>query len=298
MFTIDCISQENDSTLIRVQHPASQTSARIETGLGGSLQELILSGTLVIRERPEFSYDISKASALLFPFVNRLENGSYEFEGQRYQLPGNPLVNNAALHGLVFDENFHMLGQQVGEDFAEVQLEHRYGGELEGFPHPFSFQVTYKIGLSSLEVKVTGTNLGGSNFPFCVGWHPYFESPDLSRSRLRFEEQGWIESDEHGIGKRLIEREQHVDFDMNGRFLDDCFALGQAQAELQTPTHTLKLETTSTEPFMQFFTPPVDNLIAMEPTSGVSNTFNNGIGLRTLSPGESYSETWRVSIMV
>ncbi len=40
---------------------------------------------------------------------------------------------------------------------------------------------------------------------------------------------------------------------------------------------------------MQLYTPPYKNTIAIEPTTGVWYSFNNGIGLKTLHSNETYT---------
>jgi aldose 1-epimerase len=44
------------------------------------------------------------------------------------------------------------------------------------------------------------------------------------------------------------------------------------------------------------YTPPLKNSIAIEPTTGVSNSFNNAIGVKVLHPNESYNINWNLKI--
>lgn len=46
----------------------------------------------------------------------------------------------------------------------------------------------------------------------------------------------------------------------------------------------------------QLYTPPHDNTIAIEPTTGVSDSFNNGVGLKTLAPNETYNIGWTLAL--
>ncbi len=295
-FTIDLSPSEAEPTTISLQGPAGESTARIATTMGARISELRLLGQDLIQDHPEFPYSISKASALLFPFVNRLQDGRYTFEGQEYRLPIDPEEGKSALHGLVLNETFRVVSSATTDTYAEVTLAYQYEGQQAGFPFPFDFQVTYRLSQERLGVTVTATNNGPSNFPFCVGWHPYFISPDLSQSRLEFQARGTMDIDPDGIGKQLIEGFEAISLDLDAAKLDDCYALNTSQAHLHTPDYHLVVETSCENPFMQFFTPPYPNLIAIEPTSGVSNTYNNGIGLQVLRPNEVYSETWGVEI--
>ena len=56
---------------------------------GGSIQELKLKGKSVISENPNFDYEDSYASSILFPFVNRLREGKYKFQRKVYEVPIN-----------------------------------------------------------------------------------------------------------------------------------------------------------------------------------------------------------------
>ena len=40
------------------------------------------------------------------------------------------------------------------------------------------------------------------------------------------------------------------------------------------------------------------NAIAIEPMTGVSDSFNNKIGLKELSPGQCYGIEWQVNIKI
>jgi len=48
--------------------------------------------------------------------------------------------------------------------------------------------------------------------------------------------------------------------------------------------------------FLQLFTPPKKNIIAIEPTTGISDSFNNKIGLQILEPDETYTIDWNITL--
>ena len=49
--------------------------------------------------------------------------------------------------------------------------------------------------------------------------------------------------------------------------------------------------------FLQLYTPPKKNTIAIEPTTGVSDSLNNKIGLKTLKPNNDYEVVWNVTVV-
>ena len=65
-----------------------------------------LNGLTVI-EKKKFAYSDSFASAVLFPFVNRLKNGIYSFKNEFHQFPINESGGNAH-HGILFNKIFSL----------------------------------------------------------------------------------------------------------------------------------------------------------------------------------------------
>ena len=62
----------------------TESYAKINLNLGGSLQELTLSNKKIIKNLKTLSYNNSFSSAILFPFTNRIENGKYSFNNNEY----------------------------------------------------------------------------------------------------------------------------------------------------------------------------------------------------------------------
>ena len=48
--------------------------------------------------------------------------------------------------------------------------------------------------------------------------------------------------------------------------------------------------------FVHLYTPKIKNLFAIELTSGISNSFNHGIGLNYLDKESSTDMTWEIKI--
>ena len=57
-------------------------TAKIILNQGASLQELTLNSVELIKDLEPLKYQDTYASAILFPFANRIENGKYVFDGQ------------------------------------------------------------------------------------------------------------------------------------------------------------------------------------------------------------------------
>ena len=66
--------------------------------------------------------------------------------------------------------------------------------------------------------------------------------------------------------------------------------------EFKTPNYQIEITTNQIENYLQLYTPKGLPIIAIEPTTGISNSFNNKIGLQVLEPKESYSLLWNVKL--
>mgnify|MGYP000082499397 CR=1 FL=1 len=77
-------------------------------------------------------------------------------------------------------------------------------------------------------------------------------------------------------------------FKIENKQLDDCWILNSDKVLFQTPKYQIEFSSSAKENFLQAYTPPKENAIAIEPTTGVSDSFNNKIGLQTLEPNKEH----------
>ena len=108
---------------------------------GGSIQELKLKGKSIICENPNFIYADSFASSILFPFVNRLREGKYKFQGKVYEVPINEHGGNAH-HGLLFNKRFSLIACEGINNEAKAIIRYETKGEI-GYPFAFKITLTY-----------------------------------------------------------------------------------------------------------------------------------------------------------
>ena len=80
------IDLKNSLNFIEIEDSSKTSYAKIQLNLGGSLQELILSNHHLIKDLHLLTYNNTYASAILFPFANRIADGSYVYENKTYQL--------------------------------------------------------------------------------------------------------------------------------------------------------------------------------------------------------------------
>ena len=112
---------EVDQNSIKIINNYNKLIALINLLNGGSLQHLNLNEIIVIEEKKEFAYSDSFASALLFPFVNRLKKGVYSFKNNYHQFPINESAGNAH-HGVLYNKIFSFKDYFCKEDKAVIIL--------------------------------------------------------------------------------------------------------------------------------------------------------------------------------
>ncbi|MFG6687357.1 aldose 1-epimerase [Mariniflexile sp. HNIBRBA6329] len=298
MYTIKkTLNNSNQLEYIEIENSNKSCYAKFCINLGASLQELKLNGKTIIEDLSPLTYNNTYASSILFPFANRIKDGKYTFNDEAFQFDINETGNNNALHGLVFDKTFQIINLNETEDSISITFEYLENKESRGFPYTYSIQLEYIIKKSSLDVNVLVKNTDTKAFPFTLGWHPYFSSSDLFNSTLNFESNKQLVFDERCITTGVVNINSESNFEIKDKKLDDCFILNTNQTQFNTPDYKLLISASSKENFLQIYTPPKANTIAIEPTTGVSDSFNNKMGLQILKPNETYQLNWSVKLI-
>ena len=292
MFIVDEL-KEKEQRFLDLKNAVNSTSARISLDQGGSIEGLKFDNEFVIKLQPNFKYKDSYASSILFPFANRIEKGQYSFKEKDYQLACNESGKNA-LHGLVHNKQFQLIEKIENINFSSVTICFEEIEEREGFPFNYKIYITYTLSKNKIKIAVKIENTGTNSFPFTLGWHPYFVSKDLYHSSLSFKSNKKIEFDKNLITKGIIKASAE-EIKIQNKQLDDCFILNSNTIKFITPTYQIQIATDQIENYLQIYTPKNSSIIAIEPMTGISNSFNNKIGLQTLEPHKKYELKWTVN---
>lgn len=292
MFTIQKI-QEKKTTLLELKNSTSSAKAIISLNEGGRLKELKFNDQNLIKDITDFNYENSYASSVLFPFPSRIENGKYTFNGNEYQLECNDNGKNA-LHGLIYNKPFSIIKKTESKNFTSVVIEYQEKEESKGFPYTYKVQLIYTLYQEEISLSVKIENTDNKPFPFALGWHPYFFNDDIKNCSLKFKSDKKIEFNENLITKKVIDYTIDDEFKIEDKQLDDCFILNSDVVEFSTPDYQIEISSNQVENYLQLYTPKDLPFIAIEPMTGVSNSFNNKIGLQILEPKNSISLTWSI----
>ena len=165
-----------------------------------------------------------------------------------------------------------------------------------GYPFAFKITLEYIIGFDFLNMKLTVDNLSKNEIPYSLGWHPYFFSSDLSKSRVKFTKTYDIITDKFSVAQHRSMVNQNVEINPSDNHLDNCFQLNNSEVEFTTSDYKMSISTDRTPAFIHLYTPKIKNLFAIEITSGISNSLNHGIGLNYLDKESSTNMTWKIKI--
>lgn len=290
------ISRNLKENILEIYNTDKSDYAKICLNKGASLQELILKNNKIIQDLSPLSYSKTFASSILFPFANRIKDGNYSYNNSNHQININVKEENNAIHGFIYNKTFKLTNKQENKNNAAVTLEYNETEKTAGFPYKYKVILNYVLKASVLQLNISVLNMDTKAFPFTIGWHPYFTSSDLYNSSVKFKSSRKIITDHRNITTDVESITQTTELKIENKKLDDCWHLNDNKITFTTPKYNLNINTSAKENYLQIYTPPKLNTIAIEPTTGVSNSFNNNIGLNILNANDTYSIAWQLKI--
>jgi aldose 1-epimerase len=299
-------SKEKDLDLVYITDESTNTEVALLPACGSILHAFRVrqpNGALFnvidnYRDAGELVTELNKnfKGPKLSPFVCRIPDGKYRFEDKEYRFH-HLFPDGTAIHGLLYDKPFTVLEEAADSGSGAVAMEYRYEKDDQGYPFDYNCRVSYLLRPGNLlEITTTVTNLDDSVIPIADGWHPYFQlGGKIDDWQLLFHSDAIVEFDE-----QLIPTGNLLPYDRFGSarllgdsFFDNCFALKpgivSAACEIYNPANGLRISffPDAGYPYLQIYTPPARNSIAVENLSGAPDCFNNKMGLLLLPPGHS-----------
>lgn len=277
--------------------------------LGGGLRSYHVAGRELLDAFAPGERPTSGRGQVLAPWPNRIENGSYEFEGKRMQLPLTEPEHGNAIHGLVRRVTWTVVDQTADRVVLDCALEPQ-----PGYPFAIALGIEYVLSDSGLTVTMMARNLGIEPCPYGSGQHPYLTlgTPTVDSLRLRVPGQTVVLSDERGLPARTASVEG-TDYDfragrtIGGTVLDNAYsglerdADGRARVLLDDSDggSGVTLWVDESYPYLMLFTgDPLPDVarrgLAVEPMTCPPNAFRTGESLIRLAPGESVASRWGI----
>ena len=308
-FSVQKINQEG-LNIFRLVDPQSNTSAEILPAYGALLHGFTIStdsGPVNVIDHYTSKTDIESTlgtsfkSSKLSPFVCRIPEGKYEWQGESYEF-ANKFLDGSAIHGLLYNKPFSVIEEYCNEKQASLRMKYQYKKDDGGYPFNYVCEVVYTLHPESvLQVETIVHNLSDTPIPMADGWHPYFSLGDtINEYELQFASEAMVEFDSKLIptGKLIAEPRFKNGIVLGELFLDNCFELSMEEGlpvcVLHNPRNHLSLlfYTNSNYPYLQIYTPDHRKSIAIENLSSAPDSFNNGMGIKVLMPRST--ETFNV----
>jgi len=247
----------------------------------------------------------------LLPWPNRLQDGAYEFDAQRLQLPLTEPETGNAIHGLVRWVNWTVA--ERGEHRVVMAHSLRPG---PGYPFALEVFNEYSLGDGGLIVATTVHNVGDRACPYGTGAHPYVTvgTERIDCATLHVPAARSLISDERQIpvGRRALTGTAE-DFSRPRRIgqtgLDTCYAgltrdgEGRARVVLSAPDGGPRVTVWMDRAHDHVMVFTGDSLseqtgrrrgLAVEPMTCAPNAFRSGDGLRRLEAGASFTSRWGI----
>ncbi|MEP6711912.1 MAG: aldose 1-epimerase [Ferruginibacter sp.] len=248
-------------------------------------------------------------SCKLSPFVCRLKKGNYHFGKEDYTIKKFYLEENA-LHGLIYDAAFSVIKKTATNESVAITLQYEYRAEDSGYPFNYDCLVSYELKKENvLTITTEVINKDKGSIPMADGWHPYFTfGGSINELQLEFQSKEMLVFDDELIptGKLIPYREFNILKDIGDTFFDNCFTLNFAECQpmlvLRDRVKQLQLEIhpDRTYPYLQIYTAPHRQSIALENLSAAPDAFNNAMGLQTLVPGANavFKTTYKITSLI
>jgi aldose 1-epimerase len=142
---------------------AARDQEAVVVEVGGGLRSYSVGGRELVDGYRSDEMSSSGRGQVLIPWPNRLQDGSYEFHGQRHQLSLNEPERRNAIHGLV---RWSVWTATEREPHRAV-MEHVLYPQ-PGYPFSLRISIEYTLSDSGLQVRTTGTNLGTATSRRCA----------------------------------------------------------------------------------------------------------------------------------
>ncbi len=285
------------------------------TEVGATLRVFEVGGREFLFTFSQNEMSMFSEGQVLIPFPNRIDHGMYVFNGVTEQLPLSEPPRQNAIHGLTRWMNWRLAGLEDHRVILSLVLHAQ-----DGYPFVLSLLETYELTSEGLRVQTIAQNIGSTALPYGHGHHPYLTvgthliNPDI----LQLPAKSYFRTNNRLIpippavsvaGTPFDFRTPHAigDVAMDTGFTDlifdpDGFARVKLAAPGGSPHVTVFMD--SNHHFLQVFTgdalpaSSARRALAIEPYTCAANAFNNGLGLRVLQPGDSFTTVWGIAASV
>ncbi|MEU9478766.1 aldose 1-epimerase family protein [Streptomyces sp. NPDC048191] len=303
-----------DSSLSGRQYEISYGDQRVVvTELGAGLRSYRVGATELLDTFGPRDYPTgSSYGQLLVPWPNRIDHGTYVFDGVTQELPWSEPQAQNAIHGLTRWVNWFPIEQSHSRLVMGLTSHAQ-----PGYPFVLKLRQTYELSEHGLTVTNSVVNLGNTRTPYGMGQHPYFTlgTELIDDIVLTLPARAYFLTNDRSIPEPPPVTVQNTPYDFRSArpvgdtVMDTGFTDlsrgrdGRAWVHMTSPKSPVCISVWLSKScdYLQVYTgdtlPVVARRrkgLAIEPYTCASNAFNNKLGLRILAPGQTFEARWGV----
>lgn len=255
---------------------SSGSAAASVDPLGAYVRVVSIGGAQIIKPSSD-GIQTHGGIAVLIPYAGRVRSGRYTFEGKGFQLPTRS--DGHAIHGFAKDTLWKVRAKTKSSVSLSASLKGR------GYPGTLAVSITYSVKGRTFSTDCAVRNTGRTDAPVVVGFHPYLAAKRWSMKSDSGSYHYQLADGYFPTGKKTRYTLEDAG---PGTRLDDCFS-SSGTIRLLTEGTYLTLRRRKM-PYLVVYNGKYAEAksVAIEPYTGLPDAYNNGIGLRTLSPGQTF----------
>ena len=227
----------------------------------------------------------------MLPYSNRIENGTFSFQGQTQHIRKNWSDNIFPIHGNGWEKRWQI--EQENETHCDLSL--TYSPEAGGWPWAFAAQQTIIIEGAKLTFRLSIKNTDSVPFPVGLGLHPSFSNAKTAQAKFRTDSMWACDARLIPVRKVALTREMDFSSDKKiiGNQLDNCFENWTGFAEIKWPEFEGAIYMQASAEFSKLvvYIDPKNDYFCLEPVTHVNNALNmDGVKqMDILAPGETFT---------
>jgi aldose 1-epimerase len=287
---------ENGIPTVRLTDADHGIQVAIVPSIGNRAYEMLVRGANILHfplDSPAALRGNKHLSGIPFlaPWANRMPDG-FHANGKHYGFnTGLDSVrldqNGISIHGLLSSSPFWEVVDAGADDnaaYVTSRLEFwRYPDLMANWPFAQDYEMTYRLAGGVLEVGVTIVNRSADPMPVAVGFHPYFQLPDVPREEAvaRIPVRRHVETDSGLVATgqttpvAFIERVSLKDHRFDDGFTDLVRgADGRTVFSVEGRGKKIEVVFGPRYQVAVIYAPPGENYICFEPMSAITNGIN------------------------
>lgn len=243
---------------------------------------------------------------VLFPFVGRLKNDQYTYQGHTYHM---------GQHGFARDMDFTVIEQ--GAESVALSLKST-PETRKNYPFDFELIIRYELGGDGVVTHYQVQNTGNDTMYFSIGGHPAFNVPleegltfedyflafSPMKSRIRLPLNGpYIDWEQKTLGQTNTSFKLTREMFKDDAVIFETKGLNAFSVRSEKSPHSLTLSYNNL-PYVGFWSPyPKEApFVCIEPWAGIADTLDttgeliDKKGIQTLAPEELYQTKYSITV--